>query len=170
MFLRLKLPGLRSVEQAFTWGSVVWVINGFAVFLPFCNSHFGKASNSSGWTAFIGATIFEFGSVLAVWEAWNADTRAFEFNVERAVARVKEDVENGMKLVEETIGGRTRSSSAPASVDARTTENSPMMDQKEFKERPHWVWFSTERKYWHELGWYAAFFQILAASVFWISG
>lgn len=102
-----------------------------------------------------------------MWEAWNADTRAFEFNVERAVARVKEDLENGKKLVEERIGGTTRSSPALASDDADPTENGPMMDQKD---RPHWVWFSTERKYWHELGWYAAFFQILAASIFWISG
>lgn len=38
------------------------------------------------------------------------------------------------------------------------------------KPRPKWVWFSTNPKYWHQLGWYAAFFQLLAASIFWISG
>ncbi len=36
--------------------------------------------------------------------------------------------------------------------------------------RPQWVWFTVEVRYWRDLGWYGAFFQLLAASIFWISG
>ncbi|KAF9484834.1 hypothetical protein BDN70DRAFT_872097 [Pholiota conissans] len=155
------------VAQAFTWGSVVWVINGFAVFLPFCNSHFDKAPNSSGWTAFLGATIFEFGSVFAIWEAWNADTQAFELYMGRAVARVKDDMESMKKVVEDAMNHNGRKHESPQVTMAEFADPAEKSPEQE---RPKWVWFSTETKYWHELGWYAAFFQVIAASIFWISG
>lgn len=55
-------------------GSVIWVINGFFVWLPLAapSTEFsGEADVGGGWTAFIGATIFEFGSVLLMLEAVN---------------------------------------------------------------------------------------------------
>lgn len=33
-----------------------------------------------------------------------------------------------------------------------------------------WIWWSTERKYWREVGFLAAFAQFCAATIFWISG
>lgn len=135
--------------KAFTVGSIAWVINGFAVFLPNCNSHFEKAPNSSGWTAFIGATIFELGSIFGMWEAWN-----------------REDVANFGWGVRNSI--RPRQSNIEEDLRRTPTVNRSLVEEK--PEKGHWVWFSLDRRYWHELGFLAAFSQLCAASIFWISG
>jgi hypothetical protein len=33
-----------------------------------------------------------------------------------------------------------------------------------------WIWFTTDPKYWTELGFLAGFVQLWAATIFWISG
>jgi hypothetical protein len=63
-----------DVATIFTWGSVVWVINGFFVWLPLAapSTEFdGEVDTGGGVTAFIGATIFVFGSILLMLEAVN---------------------------------------------------------------------------------------------------
>jgi hypothetical protein len=58
--------------QLFTFGSIVWVINGFIVFLPQVNSNkYAQNETGGGWTAWLGATIFEFGAIVALYEAMN---------------------------------------------------------------------------------------------------
>lgn len=62
------------VAISFTLGSVVWVLNSFFVFLPLPDpaSEFkNEILTAGGVTAFVGATIFEFGSVLLMLEAVN---------------------------------------------------------------------------------------------------
>ena len=62
------------VAIIFTLGSVVWCINAFFVWLPLQtpSTEFpGEIANAGGITAFIGATIFEFGSILLMIEAVN---------------------------------------------------------------------------------------------------
>jgi hypothetical protein len=62
------------VAIIFTLGSVVWCVNAFFVWLPLQvpSSEFeGEIANAGGITAFIGATIFEIGSVLLMIEAVN---------------------------------------------------------------------------------------------------
>jgi hypothetical protein len=38
------------------------------------------------------------------------------------------------------------------------------------KPRKPWIWWSTDPKFFHEIGFLASFFQFIAATVFWISG
>lgn len=62
------------VALIFTLGSMVWVINSFFVFLPLVLP--GTEFNNEilvggGVSAFLGATIFELGSVLLMFEAFN---------------------------------------------------------------------------------------------------
>ena len=67
------------VATIFTWGSVVWVINAFFVYLPLVQPStmfHDEVSSGGGITAFIGATIFEFGSILLILEAWNENRSA----------------------------------------------------------------------------------------------
>lgn len=53
-------------------GSIVWVINGFIVFLPEINSRKYPVNDTGvGWTGWLGATIFEFGAATALYEAMN---------------------------------------------------------------------------------------------------
>ncbi|KAF4625392.1 hypothetical protein G7Y89_g12774 [Cudoniella acicularis] len=65
------------VAVVFTFGSMVWCINAFFVWLPLQDpgTEFeGEITTAGGITAFIGATIFEFGSVLLMLEAVNENT------------------------------------------------------------------------------------------------
>jgi hypothetical protein len=77
------------VATIFTLGSVVWCINAFFVWLPLVDpatEFSGESANGGGITAFIGATIFELGSVLLMIEAVN-ENRAdcFGWAVEEAL-------------------------------------------------------------------------------------
>ncbi|ELR07310.1 hypothetical protein VC83_06185 [Pseudogymnoascus destructans] len=77
------------VAQWFTWGSVVWVINSFLVWLPSVHpsSAFrGETTNGGGISAFIGATIFEIGSIFLMIEAVNENrTQCFGWAFEEAL-------------------------------------------------------------------------------------
>lgn len=135
--------------QAFTLGSIVWVINGFVAFLPEVDPDIGKLDASNGWTAFVGATIFEIGSILGILEAWNRDDAAnFGWGVETAFRHNSGD-EQGLTHVSST---QSDTSTEPA------------------KPTRQWTWFTLDTKYWHELGFLAAFSQLCAATIFWISG
>lgn len=62
------------VATIFTLGSVVWVLNAFFSWLPFVRpstDFHHEVLYGGGITAFIGATIFEIGSVLLMFEAVN---------------------------------------------------------------------------------------------------
>ncbi|KAG9221417.1 hypothetical protein CCMSSC00406_0008327 [Pleurotus cornucopiae] len=108
----------------FTVGSIVWVVNGFFVFLPFADP--------------------VVGALFGVWEAWNRDDAAnFGWSIERTL----------------TTGLRHSSPSSDESLNSN-----PKLPKRE------WKWFTTDRKYWHELGFLAAFVQFWAATIFWISG
>ncbi|KAJ7201573.1 hypothetical protein GGX14DRAFT_464297 [Mycena pura] len=146
-----KLANMRRIEYwniswwvaiLFTVGSVVWVVNGFIAFLPFVNSGVAEDDSGVGWTVWLGATIFEFGALAGLWEALNrADAADFGWNVHSLLHGDSE----------------------------RSTGNSSQ--QKNLKPpRTKWIWFSMDGKYFHELGFLAAFVQYLAATIFWISG
>lgn len=82
------------VAVIFTLGSVVWVFNAFFVWLPLAapSTEFnGEETTAGGWTAFLGATIFEIGSILLMIEAVNENkTDCFGWALEEALE------ENGM--------------------------------------------------------------------------
>ena len=75
------------VAVIFTLGSVVWVINAFFAYLPLAQpqTEFGtEILYGGGITAFIGATIFEIGSVLLMLEAVNENrTGCFGWALEK---------------------------------------------------------------------------------------
>jgi hypothetical protein len=77
------------VAIIFTLGSVLWCINAFFVWLPLQvpSSEFeGEIANAGGITAFIGATIFEIGSVFLMLEAVNEKQEGcFGWAVENAL-------------------------------------------------------------------------------------
>lgn len=61
-------------------------MNGFFVFLPSADPAVGEFPNAAGWTAFVGASIFEIGALFGVWEAWNRDDAAnFGWSIERTL-------------------------------------------------------------------------------------
>ncbi|KAL8827104.1 MAG: hypothetical protein Q9191_003387 [Dirinaria sp. TL-2023a] len=90
------------VATIFTLGSVVWVMNAFFVFLPLVQpgTEFGtEIEYGGGITAFIGATIFEIGSVLLMFEAINENrSGCFGWALERLVEGEEEGQEGAIRV------------------------------------------------------------------------
>lgn len=168
------------VAQWFTWGSVVWVINSFFVWLPSVrpSSAFpGEATTAGGITAFIGATIFEIGSVFLMIEAVNENRTqcfgwAFEETLEHnGLLRLRPSGENCTHHhpnKKNLVGNRK--------IPAGDETEKPLAPKKfaEANVLDTWVWFPTFRELRHhyirEIGFLACLAQFLAATVFWISG
>ncbi|OBT69269.1 hypothetical protein VE03_01909 [Pseudogymnoascus sp. 23342-1-I1] len=169
------------VAQWFTWGSVVWVINSFLVWLPSVrpSSAFpGESTTGGGISAFIGATIFEIGSVFLMIEAVNENRTqcfgwAFEETLERnGLLRLSPSGENCThhhRNKKNLVGNRK----VPAGED----ETQKPLAPKKFPEAnvlDTWVWFPSlhelRHHYIREIGFLACLAQFIAATVFWISG
>lgn len=77
------------VATIFTLGSVVWVINSFFSYLPLAQpstEFHNEVLYAGGITAFLGATVFEIGSVLLMFEAVNENrSGCFGWAFERLV-------------------------------------------------------------------------------------
>jgi hypothetical protein len=96
--LRTSLPSLKHLIQPlniswwvamfFTVGSVAWVVNGFFVFLPFINSNVQAHIVPAVWTAFAGGTLFEFGAILAVFEALHSQGEKVDFDYKPTKRRI----------------------------------------------------------------------------------
>ncbi|KAL7922506.1 hypothetical protein ACQKWADRAFT_292643 [Trichoderma austrokoningii] len=169
------------VAFIFTWGSVVWVINAFFVWLPVAapSTEFdGEVTDGGGITAFIGAIIFfEFGSILLFFEAINANSSGcFGWAVEQLVDGEKN---GGPKM--QVVAARRHcrhhhqnrrnfvGKAASATVAEARPESSSDGDEKR-----QWQWFPSWKDlrthYLHELGFLAGAAQLFGATVFGVSG
>jgi hypothetical protein len=169
-----------DVAYVFTIGSVIWVINAFFVWLPLVrpNSEFGNEElYGGGITAFIGATVFEFGSFLLMAEAINENrTGCFGWALERAVSHKEEGEEEGDGITtlrpskvhcthhhsnkHNLVGSGSGSGSATSAKHDTTTHS--------------WIWWPSNNDlrthYLHSLGFLASLAQLIGATIFWISG
>jgi hypothetical protein len=71
--------------------------------------------------------------------------------------------------VNRPIHGKSTESDA---TEKNTSDDTPGSDSETPSRPPKkkWIWFYTDDKYFHELGFLAAFVQYWAATIFWISG
>ncbi|KZS93206.1 hypothetical protein SISNIDRAFT_550190 [Sistotremastrum niveocremeum HHB9708] len=143
------------VAVMFTVGSVVWVVNGFLVFLPFVNSHYTSNPDAIGWSGWVGATIFEVGSIFLIWEAWNRNDAAYFGQSVEKFARAK--------YHPDVTGKGFRFAVLDEVISIATKEGASPVDHT-------WIWFTLDTKYWREIGFVAGFTQLCAASIFWTSG
>lgn len=175
------------VATIFTLGSVVWVINAFFVWLPLVDpaTEFpNEITSGGGISAFIGATIFEVGSILLMFEAVNENRAGcFGWALEQVLEdqsgrwRIRPDKgqcshhhHNKNNFVGE--GANSQALSSPSDSEA-SQEKVPVTDPNSSDKRT-WQWFPTWHElsthYFREIGFLASFFQLLGASIFWISG
>ncbi|OBT88140.1 hypothetical protein VE02_03519 [Pseudogymnoascus sp. 03VT05] len=169
------------VAQWFTWGSVVWVINSFLAWLPSVrpSSAFpGETTNGGGITAFIGATIFEIGSIFLMIEAVNENrTQCFGWAFEEALE------ENGLLRLRPSNENCTHHHPNKRNLvgnrkppSGETPLEKPLAPKKfaEAKILETWVWFPTltelRHHYLREIGFLACLAQYIAATIFWIAG
>ena len=176
------------VAYIFTWGSIVWVINGFFVWLP-AESPSTEFENEilygGGITAFIGATIFEFGSILLVLEALNTNrSGCFGWAIEQAFheglsgnghhqPNSKDDVALTVRPDKSRCGHHHSNKKNIVGKGRDASQNSASSSTND-KDGRSWIWWPSwedlTTHYLHELGFLASFIQLIAATIFWISG
>ncbi|KAJ5443904.1 uncharacterized protein N7458_007776 [Penicillium daleae] len=173
------------VAVTFTLGSVVWIINAFFVWLPLVDpgtEFSGEVSLGGGISAFIGATVFEVGSVLLLLEAVNANqTGCFGWALETELRKTENHAGQGVTKVKPSkdecrhhhvnrrnlVGlGRHLTHQISRDLSDGYTTSSP--DGRSFRWLPSWTELRTH--YLHELGFLASLVQFFAATVFWIAG
>ncbi|KAL0484346.1 hypothetical protein AKO1_005014 [Acrasis kona] len=77
------------VAMFFTVGSIVWVVNGFFVFLPYVNSSiYANYLQAALWTAFAGGTLFEVGATLSLIESLHSQKEKVEFDFKPKKRRI----------------------------------------------------------------------------------
>ncbi|KAB8338945.1 hypothetical protein FH972_021885 [Carpinus fangiana] len=155
------------VAIIFTLGSVIWVINAFFAFLPLLQAHTafdGEALYGGGITAFIGATVFEIGSLLLMLEAINENRSAcFGWAVEKAVK------DGHAKLMpDKDHCEHHHRSKVHLLVGAGSAAEGAVFDGRSWAWLPSWS--ELKAHYIYELGFLACTAQLFGATVFWISG
>lgn len=158
------------VAVIFTFGSVLWVINAFFVFLPLLqpsSTFTNEILDGGGITAFIGATIFEVGSIFLMLEAVNEHQEAcFGWAIEQAWSK-----ESG-SANEKALTVKPGECSHNHVNKHNFVGNAVSTDSK--KPQKSWVWFPSmtllRTHYFHELGFLACLSQLLGATIFWIAG
>lgn len=176
------------VAMVFTWGSVIWVINAFFALLPFTNpkSKFpGEVLYGGGITAFIGASVFEIGSILLMFEAVNENRAgcfgwaleklytehvSHEGGVSTRVVPSKDNCTHHHQNKGNFVGNPSKSAQASMADDSRATASTDPTPEGQ----KSWVWFPSwhelKTHYFHDLGFLACSWQTFGATIFWISG
>ncbi|KAM0253096.1 hypothetical protein ACHAQJ_007418 [Trichoderma viride] len=164
----------------FTWGSVVWVLNAFFVWLPLAapSTEFdGEIYYGGGVTAFIGAIIFfEFGSILLIFEAINANNSGcFGWALESLV----DSERSGSPRLRVVAARRhchhhhqNRRNFVGKPSAATLAEARPDSNGVDGKKQWRWFpsWHDLRTHYMHELGFLASLAQLFGATVFGVSG
>lgn len=171
------------VAATFTLGSIIWIINAFFVWLPLVDPQTefaGETLVGGGVTGFIGATVFEFGSVLLLLEAVNANqTGCFGWALETELGKVegsgqvtevkpnKEDCAHHHANTRNLVGAG-RHGLLQHSHGAAAGYVTSLPEGMSFRWMPSLTELRTH--YLHELGFLASLVQFLAATIFWIAG
>ncbi|KAJ4305184.1 hypothetical protein N0V90_000715 [Kalmusia sp. IMI 367209] len=169
-----------DVAVVFTLGSIIWVINAFFVWLPVAlpDTEFkNEELYGGGITAFIGATIFEVGSFLLMAEAVNENrTACFGWALEQAISHDSEKESTEALHLRPAASHCTHHHPNKRNLvgKAKTTGTTPRPGSSLPANTKSWIWFPSMEElrthYMRELGFLASFTQLLAASIFWVSG
>ncbi|KAJ5760114.1 hypothetical protein N7520_007270 [Penicillium odoratum] len=173
------------VAVTFTIGSAIWIINAFFVWLPLVDPQTEFAGESlvgGGVTGFIGATVFEIGSVLLLLEAVNANqTGCFAWALETELKKAEDDTVQTVTVKpaaedcqhhhankKNLVGAGRLTLTQRLSHDVVEGYSTASPDGKRFR----WIPSLSELldHYLHELGFLASLVQFFAASIFWIAG
>jgi len=156
-------------------GSVIWCFNGSFVWLPLVapSSEFkNEVRWGGGLTGFIGATVFELGSVLLMLEAVNENrTDCFGWALERSISNqhLRLSTAPGHACRHHHFSRRSFLKAPSIASDGKTTDD----DGDSTSERL-WNWWPTWEElrthYFREIGFLACFFQFWGATIFWIAG
>jgi hypothetical protein len=160
-----------DVATIFTFGSVIWVINAFFVFLPLvrpATEFQNEELYGGGITAFIGATVFELGSFLLIAEAINEDrSGCFGWAVETSLSHEAEKGASALRL-------RPSPSHCTHHHARRHKRKSVSQSGSPTSTSKSWIWFPSKtdllQHHLYDIGFLASFAQLYDATIFWVSG
>lgn len=164
-----------DVAYVFTIGSVIWVINAFFVWLPLVRpaTEFGTEElYGGGITAFIGATVFEFGSFLLMAEAVNENkSGCFGWALEQALSSKGETGHGELKPAKAHC---THHHLNKRNLVGKGTQHPSVSKEAPSPEARTWTWWPSatdlRTHYMYNLGFLASFSQLCGATIFWIAG
>lgn len=172
-----------DVAYIFTWGSVLWIINAFFAFLPLIrpsSSFPGEILYAGGITAFIGATLFEIGSVLLMLEAVNENqSGCFGWAIGQKIKGFENELgrsENGSPLQLVPAVDNCQHHHHDQHHFVSTPSSMSTQYEKSDSTRPPraWSWWPSTHElrthYIYDIGFLACSFQMFGASIFWIAG
>ncbi|KAH7213319.1 uncharacterized protein BKA55DRAFT_546542 [Fusarium redolens] len=167
MFVRYPVWDVSyDVAVVFTIGSIIWVINGFFSWLPVLNPSTKFSDWAGGLSAFIGATIFEFGSVLLMLEAVNENrSDCFGWAVEESVDGILH-LNHAHNCKHAHAQKRTFVKQSAKTLEKNTTEVAG--NDRMWSWWP--TWYELRTHYFFDIGFLACSSQTFGATVFWISG
>jgi hypothetical protein len=159
------------VAVFFTVGCLVFIVCGLFAWLPIAypDSAFpGESSVASGITAFVGATLFQIGAVLLVFEACNENrTGCFGWALHRALSG-REDSDTASDqgpLLAKADPGQCRHHHQQRPL--KKTGDAPQ-GERAWEWWPTWSEFTNH--YIHEIGFVASTSLAVGATIFYVSG
>jgi hypothetical protein len=167
-----------DVAYVFTIGSVIWVINAFFVLLPLLcpDTEFkNEELYGGGITAFIGATVFEFGSFLLMAEAINENrTGCFGWALKSAVSHGESGEDQMVLTPSKSHCTHHHFNKRNLVGNGSNTATEPAAKHDHDNNIRSWVWWPSSEElrthYLHSLGFLASLAQLFGATIFWISG
>jgi len=147
------------VAFGFTFGSVVWCINGFYSFLPFVHESLVPNKNAIGWTAWLGATIF----FLAAWpEVWEALLRKETSDSSPGSTHDKSSAQGSSTILS--------NGDADKEKGFKNGDGSEQYVKEARSRNPGNRFLGLNLSRFKELSFIGSFVQAWAATIFWISG
>lgn len=158
------------VAVFFSIGCVLFIVCGLFGWLPLVapSSEFSGETTAGGILAFIGATLFQIGAALLVWEACNENqTGCFGWAINEVFDEVEADA-----------GTTRRDRKLQVHADFGKCQHHHRRGQRKALKQPRagrrWVWWPSwsdiKTHYIHEIGWVASMSLVIGATIFYISG
>lgn len=160
------------VAVFFSIGCLVFVVCGLFSWLPLVapGSEFPGESIAGGVTAFVGATLFQVGAVLLVFEACNENqTGCFGWALHRLVSN------NGESFNGDSESARLLATPAPDNCrhhHQRGRKKEPLSQPSQPERKWEWwpSWDELKTHYIHEIGFVASISMAIGATVFYVCG
>ncbi|WWC90228.1 uncharacterized protein L201_005161 [Kwoniella dendrophila CBS 6074] len=158
---------------AFTFGSMVWVVNGYLVWFPELrpNLYTPAFTRTASATAFIGGTVFEIGAYLGVVEVLD---RGREINFGTALGKLLNHRRNvhpkktlALNEIKSHLEPNSTTTTNSSTSGINTSSNIEDNEDHWLSDKKGFVWWG--KPMWHDFGYLAAIVQFFAATIFWVS-
>lgn len=168
------------VAVFFTVGCGIFIACGLFYWLPLTapDSKFSGEDTAGGVTAFVGATLFQIGAVLLIFEACNEQqTGCFGWALKHALQGDREANVGGVNVPSDEGAPLTTALVVKPNPDScshhhqRGIQNRVLTTSQRGRRWEWWPsWDEIRTHYIHELGWVASIAMALGATIFYVSG